>query len=86
MSASERRNARAAAAHATATAPARWVCHVGGCQDRGPHGAPDARTAELAAMSHYDAAHHTDPPADLEQQRAAWVAAGRPRFPWPSTT
>lgn len=78
MSAQARRTARAEAAHAIATAPARWLCHVPGCQDRGPHAASSPLEAERAAMRHYDNRHATPPPANLDQQRARWVAAGRP--------
>lgn len=63
----------------TRAARPRWLCHVPGCDDPGPHPAPTARLAEIAATRHYDRVHATPPPEDLEDQRAAWNAAGRPR-------
>lgn len=78
MSAQARRTARADAAHAVATAPARWACWVPGCTDRGPHAADSAQAAERAAMTHYGRRHAQPAPDDLEEQRAAWIAAGRP--------
>lgn len=75
----DRRLARIAEAHARATAAVRWSCHVDACPDPGPHPAANKVEGERAAMRHYNERHYTpDPPADLEQQRAAWVAAGRP--------
>lgn len=74
----DRRLARLEEAHARATAPARWLCRVEGCPTPGPHPAESREAAEAEAMRHYDNRHATPSPADLEEQRAAWVAAGRP--------
>lgn len=84
---SARRTAQVEAAHARAVAlrGPRWLCHVTGCGDPGPHPAPTAALAERAAVRHYDTVHHDpEPPADLEARRAAWVAAGRPKFDTPT--
>lgn len=72
------RDRRITEAHARATAPARWACRVPDCPDPGPHPADSPVEAEHAAMAHYDRRHATPAPEDLEEQRAAWVAAGRP--------
>lgn len=72
------RERRIAEAHARATAPARWECKVADCPDPGPHPASSPAEAEREAMRHYDGRHASPAPEDLEEQRAAWVAAGRP--------
>lgn len=83
MSAQARRTARAEAAHAAATAPtppARWLCRVQGCPSDGvEQPAPSYDAAVAESHRHYMSRHYNpEPPPDLEEQRAAWIAAGRP--------
>lgn len=72
------RERRIAEAHRIATAPARWECKVARCGDPGPHPSSSPAAAEAEAIRHYDNRHATPPPDNLEEQRAAWVRAGRP--------
>ena len=81
MSAAERHRQRAEAAHVRAMAAKgpRWLCHVPDCGDPGPHPAASVEAPERAAMAHYTREHYgPGPPADLEERRAEWIAAGRP--------
>ena len=64
------------AAHARATAPARWLCHVEGCAEPGPHPAQDPAAAERAAMAHYSRRHYIAVPPWADD----WHAAGKPRL------
>ena len=75
---SARRTARAEAAHARALAlkGPRWLCHVPGCAEPGPHPAPTVEAAERAAMRHYDRVHYDPDPPWADD----WQAAGRPRL------
>lgn len=77
-SAAERRRQRAEAAHARAQAlkGPRWLCHVPGCPDPGPHPAPSVEAAERAASTHYNRSHYVPVPPWAED----WQAAGRPRL------
>lgn len=80
MSAQARHRLRAEQAHAVATAPARWRCHVPGCGLGGRPQAAGTLEAALEASTRHQRTTHPpeDPPADLDAQRARWVAAGRP--------
>lgn len=78
-SAQGRRAARADAAHAVATAPARWLCRVEGCTDPGPHPAASREAALAAADGHYARRHYIAVPPWADD----WQAAGKPRLtPW----
>lgn len=81
-SATARRTARADAAHAAATSPAAWLCHRPGCPIAGVRQPAADEAAAIRASSHHQGRRHPveDPPANLEEQRAAWIAAGRPPF------
>ena len=77
MSRQARRTARVEAAHAAATAPARWFCRVEGCviADVAQPAASYA-AAVKAADTHYNARHYIAVPAWADD----WQAAGRPRL------
>lgn len=62
-SAQARRTARADAAHAAATAPARWLCKLEGCPDVDvEHPSPNREAALREAHRHYIARHYNPEP------------------------
>lgn len=83
MSRAARRTARADAAHAAATSPAAWLCHRPGCPIAGQRQPAASELEAVDASARHQGGHDDTPPSDLEARRAAWVAAGRPPFPWP---
>jgi hypothetical protein len=78
----ERRQAAAKAAHDAAHASAGWYCRRPECVAVDVFHPEESDAAALAASAAHQARRHppADPPPDLEEQRAAWIAAGRPRL------